>query len=897
MFHRLTSELKFRLRALFRRRAMESELDDELRFHLEREVEKRVAAGASRVEAERLARAHFGALGGTKDDARDARGIGWLDNLARDVRFAARSLRLRKAFTLGVVLTLALGIGVNATMFGIVDRLLFRAPPTLRDPGTVHRLYRHSAGSDGEVRIDRNFAFPTYRDLAAGRSFQDVIAFQTRRLAVGEGDDAREVPVTVASAGYFDLFSAVPVRGRFFTRAEDTPPAGAPVVVLGYEFWQTRFGGAEVIGKTLRVDRTLCTIIGVAPRGFVGMTDQGVPAVYLPITTYAHALRGPRYSGNYNWSWLELVARRKPEVSRQAAETELTAGFTQSWRNAAAMDPGWGSPEAQHLRGEAGPLQIGRGPQAGPEAKVAAWIGGVALIVLLIACANVANLLLSRAVSRRAELGMRAALGASRARLVGQVLTESLLLAATGGAAGLALAQWGAAGLRAWFLPADLDAGVITDGRTLLFTAAATLAAALLTGLGPALQAGRRSVTGSLRIDARQRGYEHSRLRTALLVLQPALSVILLVGAVLFVRSLRHVRNFRLGYDIEPVLLAGGNLRGVRLDQAGQRELTERMLAAAQNIPGVRAATLAASIPFWSNEGRGLYVPGVDSVQKLGRFILQAGTPDYFRTMGTRILRGRAFDATDRTGGPPVAVVSEGMARVLWPKQEAIGRCFRLNSDTLPCITVIGVAEEMRVRSLTDAREFTYYLPAAQYDGSLDPVLLVRVDGKADDYLAAVRGRLQAEMPGAAYVTAMPLSALVDPRMRSWQFGATLFVAFGGLALVVAAVGLYSVMTYDVAQRTRELGVRIALGAPVSRILGGVLARAGRLVLSGIVLGGLIAVAVAPKLESLLFQQSSRDPVVFGLVAGGLLVVGLAAAAAPALRAARVDPNVALRAE
>ncbi|HLG04970.1 MAG TPA: ABC transporter permease, partial [Gemmatimonadales bacterium] len=691
--------------------------------------------GSSRAEAERLAHAHFGAVAGTKDDARDARGIALLDNFARDLRFAARSLRSRKAFSLGVILTLALGIGVNATMFGILDRLLWRAPATLRDPATVHRIYRYST-DNGEIRIDRNFSFPTYLDLSRGsRSLKEVVPFQTRDLAVGEGDDAMEVRVTVAGAGYFDLFAAVPVQGRFYTRAEDTPPAGAPVAVLGYEFWQTRFGGQGVIGQTLRVDRILCTIIGIAPRGFVGMSDQGVPAVYLPITTYAHALRGTRYPGNYNWSWLELVARRDPAVSREAAETELTAGFIRSWRSAEAFDAGWGNAEAQRLRGELGPIQIGRGPDAGPETKVAAWIGGVALIVLLIACANVANLLLSRAVSRRAELGMRAALGASRLRILSQVLTESLLLAGLGGVAGLALAQWGAGGLRAWFLPADLDVGVLTDGRTLLFTLAATVAAAALIGLVPAIHAGRQGAAGSLRIDGRQRGYERSRLRTALLVLQPALSVILLVGAVLFVRSLRHVRDFRLGYDVEPVVLAAASLRGTQLGPAGQRELNERMLAAAQTIPGVQWATLAASIPFWSNEGRGLYVTGVDSVNKLGRFILQAGTPDYFRTMGTRVLRGRPFDGTDRAGGPRVAVVSEGMARAVWPDREAIGQCFRIGSDTMPCTTVIGVAEDMRVRSLTDPREFTYYLPAAQYEGPLDPVVLARVGGRARDYL------------------------------------------------------------------------------------------------------------------------------------------------------------------
>ncbi len=894
---RLMSEIRYRLRALFRRRAVEAELDDELRFHLQREIEKRMKAGASRSEAERLTRAHFGAVEGTRDDVRDSRGVSVLDHFFRDLRLAARSLRRRPVLAVGVVLTLGLGIGVNATMFGIVDRLLFRSPPMMEDPGAVYRVYRAGV-NDGEERIDRNFAFPTFLDLSRlTPSFEKVAAFQTRPLGVGEGQDVLEVPVTVASASYFTLFRAIPVRGRFFTEAEDAVPRGAPVAVLGYEFWQSHFGGADVIGKIFRVDRMICTIIGIAPQGFVGMSDQGVPAVYLPITAYANAVRGSRYSGNYNWSWLELVVRRRESVSHDMAEAALNNGMIQSWRNAEAFDKGWGPPEEHRIRGVLGPIQLGRGPDAGPETRTATWIGGVALIVLLIACANVANLLLSRAVGRRGEVAMRAALGASRSRIAGQVLVESLLLALLGGIAGIALAQWGASGLRAWFLPADLDVGVVSDTRTLLFVVAAVLIAGVLTGLAPALDAARTIAAGSLRVDARHERRERAGLRAILLVLQPAFSMVLLVGALLFVRSLRHVREYRLGYDVNPVALVGASLRGAQLDEAAQRELTQRMLDAARTIPGVQYVSLAASIPFWSNEGRGLYVPGVDSVHRLGRFILQAGTPDYFRTMGTRIIRGRPFDATDREGSPRVVVVSEGMARAVWPDQEAIGKCFRIGSDTVPCSTVIGIAEDVRIRSLTDAREFTYYLPAAQYDGSFDPIVLARVDGKATDYIAPLRARLQSEMPGAAYVTVAPLQSLVNPRMRSWEFGATLFVAFGVLALVVAAVGLYSMMSYEVARRTRELGVRIAMGASVPRILRGVLSRGGRLVIAGILVGGIAGFLIAPRIQGLLFQQPARDLLVFAVVAVVLALVGILATLIPAFRATRVDPNMALRAE
>jgi predicted permease len=367
------------------------------------------------------------------------------------------------------------------------------------------------------------------------------------------------------------------------------------------------------------------------------------------------------------------------------------------------------------------------------------------------------------------------------------------------------------------------------------------------------------------------------------------------VGAGLFVRSLRNVQGFRLGYDADRIVVAGANLRGVRLSDDELNALSERFLVAARGVPGVTHASLAATIPFWSNEGRGLWVPGVDSIGRKGRFILQAGSPDYFATMGTRIVRGRAFDVTDRKGGPGVIVVSEGMANAIWPAQDALGKCVRIGADTAPCATVIGVAEEIRTRSLTDTREYAYYVPAAQYDAAMYPQLFVRVSGNATTLTDDIRLRLQREMPGAAYAIAMPLGRLVDPQRKSWEFGATMFVAFGGLALVLAAIGLYSLIAYDVAQRTQELGVRIALGASVSDVMTLVMSSGVRLVVVGLVLGGGLALWGSKWMEGLMFRQSPRDPMVFGVVALVLLAVALVASCGPALRAARVDPNVALR--
>jgi len=897
MFDELWSDVRYRMRALLRRGSVERELSDELRFHIERETEKYERMGLSRADAERRARLAFGGIERAKEASRDNRGTVLIESTLQDLRYALRGLRSKPAFTAGVVLTLGLGIGANAAMFGIIDRLLFRPPAYLHDASTTHRVYLSWTESGGATRTEHNTEFARYLDFKRWtHDFSSVAAFQTRTVAVGEATDARERPATVASASYFDFFNARPALGRFFTANEDSVPVGKPVAVLGYAFWQTEFGGrTDVLGKTVRVDRVLCTIIGVAPDGFTGMTDQGVPALFMPITAFAWGLRGRDYSKNYNWGWLELVVRRKPAVSFTDANADLNSAYRRSvvteWELAGKKVDLAATRPAASL----GPVQLGRGPQAGQEAKVVVWVGGVALIVLLVACANVANLLLSRAVKRRREIALRLALGVSRGRLIRQLLTESLVLAALGGVVGLAAAQWGGAVLRALFLP-DEPAGVVTDARTLGVALFATLGAALLTGIVPAAVAARSDLARSLAAGSRDAGAARSRARTTLLVFQAALSVVLLVGAGLFVRSLQNVRGARLGYDVGPLSVVSLNMRGVKLTGAEANALGNRLVEAARGVPGVSLVTPVASVPFWSNEGRGLYVQGIDSVQKLGRFILQAGNTDYFHAAGTRILRGRGFEASDGPNAPHVVVVGEGMAKLLWPGQDPIGKCIRFNADTAPCTTVVGVAEEMRVRALDDAREHTYYIPLLQYDDT--PVaIFVRVTGDAADYSGAIRRALQPLMPAAAYVNVRPLRELVDPRMRGWQFGATMFLAFGGLALALAAIGLYSVIAYGVAQRQKELGVRIALGASRGSVVRLVVGGGVRMVVVGIAIGGLVALWASRWLGTLLFDESPKDPVVYAVVTAVLLVVAVVATALPAFGAARLDPNVALRAE
>ena len=897
MLSELWSDLRFRLRAIFRRSAVERELDDELRFHVEREAEKYIRAGLSRAEAFRHARIALGGIDRTKEESRDARGTILLESIVQDARYAMRGLRAKPGFTAGVLLTFAFGIGANAAMFGVVDRMLFRSPAYLRDADYVHRVYMTRL-ADRQERTSAYTSYPRYLDFVRWtHAFSSFATFATWRMAVGDGDAARLTPVAGVSASYFDFFDAHPLLGRFFSMREDSVPTGSPVVVLSYTYWQLAFGGrADVLGKQARIGRTLCTIIGVAPEHFVGVEDGMVPAMYIPITTFLWDARPTDYSRNYSWQGRSLIAKRRPEFSVASANADLTAAFQRSWIAANAADPRHASPvDVARPRAMLGPVQIERGPLAGPEAKVVVWVSGVAAIVLLIACANVANLLLARAVTRRREIALRLALGVSRGRLVRQLITESLALAMLGGFAGLAVAQWGGAVIRELFLPNDVSTSVFTDQRTLGVTLLATLAAAIVTGLAPAQQALRHDVARSLGAGGRDAGARSSSLRTTLLVLQATLSVVLLIGAGLFVRSLLNVRGLHLGYDVRPVLVVTDNPRGVNLTTAERVALESRLVDAARAIPGVVAATPVSSVPFWGYEEPYLFVSG-DTVSRLGDFVLQAGTPDYFRTMGTRIVRGRPFDDHDRADAARVVVVSEGMARLLWPARDPIGKCIRIEADTAPCTTVVGVAEDLRMRSLKGQHEYTYYIPIAQYH-DVPGMLLVRVSGDAADYVEPVRRQLQRVMPGAAYVTAEPFRNIVDPTMQSWRFGATMFVAFGALALALAGIGLYSMIAYGVAQRRREIGVRIALGASRTSVVRLVVRGGLRLVLLGVVLGGAFSLWAGKWVATLLFDEAPTDPVIYATVAAVLVGVSLVATALPALAASRVDPNVALRAD
>jgi putative ABC transport system permease protein len=870
------------------------DLEEEMRLHRELRAEQLRRQGVPNPEAR--ASRQFGNATRIAEVSRDAWLWPGIEALWLDARLTVRGLRRNPVFTAGVMLTFALGVGANAAMFSLIDRMMLRPPALMRDPANVHRVYMYRT-LDG-VESETGGQYARNADVARlTTSFSAVAIHTTRQLAVGVGQDSREMPIGIVSANFFGFFDAPPAAGRYFGASEDAPPSGASVAVLSHSMWQTQYGGRQdAIGSTVQIGAVVYTIIGVAAKGFVGLWPLTPPVAFIPVSTYSASAVGSRWRTSYGSSvGLGSIARRKPGVSVEAASADLKRALVLSYRiegrseELAALRP----------RALAGSVLIDRGPGQSDVARVATWLGGVAIIVLLIACANVASLLLARALSKRREIAVRLALGVSRSRLLTQLLAESMVLAVAGSALGVLVAMWLSATLSATFLPGTDRLSVAGDPRTLAFIGVVTLVVAACTGVLPVLQARRLTLTDDLKAGARAGSYRRSRTRSALLVLQGALSLVLLVGAVLFVRSLRNVRDVRLGFDADSVLVVSLKMRDVKLDSAQRAALRLRLLGAATTMPGIVHASLQMQAPFGGSSDWPIAVAGIDSVRKFGRYEFNAVTPDYFATMGTQLRRGRAFESTDLAGARQVLVISEGMGKVLWPGQDPLDKCVRIGipPDTAPCRYVVGIAEDIHARGFgPQTRDFYYYLPVAQWHQQ-EGGLFVRAAGDPRGWIEPLRRRLQQEMPGTSYVTVTRLGERVEAQSRSWVMGATVFSAFGALALVLAAVGLYSVIAYNVAQRRQELAVRVALGAAAGDVIRLVVGEGLRFAVAGAAVGSAIAVIAAPRIAPLLFNQSPRDPVVFGAVAAALLVVAVLASMIPAIRGARVDPNAALRAE
>ena len=883
-------------------RRIQRDVDDEIRFHIDSRTSELVASGMSPDVARETAAREFGDVTAARDELRRVdlrrlsrqRRAAWWETVGQDFAYSLRALRTQPGFAAVVVLVLALGIGANVTMFGVIDRLLLRAPAYVTDPEHLVELALARVNDPG---LQNALSYPIYRDMqAAGAAFEHVAVSAPTDLAIGRGRDAREIRGMRVNADYFKTLGVRPVMGRFFLPDEEGDPVAPRVAVLSAGFWQREFAGnPSAIGQTLTLGDDPYTIVGVAPDGFTGVTPAPVD-VWVPLTSDITAQEYRQWLGSRQAYWLRIVARLRPGMTREKAAAVATSAI----RDGAIRDG-----EAPTMRGAERIIRLtGVLPREArarsTDARVAVLLGAVSLLVLLIACANVANLQLARGIARRREVAVRIALGIDRARLIRQLVCETLLLALAAGVAAVLVTIWGGRVIRSVIFASGMSGGNAVDLRVVIYTAAAAIAAGLLSGVIPAVQSSRPDVADTLRAGARAGGPARSRTRSALLVIQAALTVVFLVGTILFVRSLRRIEAVPLGLEPDRVLVVSARTSGMRLTPTEVASLYTRLESAARSAPGVESAALGVALPFSTAWGERVIVPGRDSLPttRAGGPYFNAVTPDFFRTLGVQIVRGRAFTEAERSGASRVAVVNETLANLWWPNEDPVGHCMRVGGDTMPCAQIVGVVADTRRFSVIEEPAVQFYVPLEQRpEWVTSHVLIVRPADDAARAAEPLKRALQSAVPDAPFIEVRRLEELVSPQMRAWRLGATMFGAFGLLAVVVAALGLYSVLAYDVSRRIRDLGVRIALGASTGAIARMVMARAVRVAIWGAILGFVIVVSASSIVKPLLFETSAREPAAFVFAAVVLFAVALLAAVVPTRRAARVDPIVALRAD
>ncbi len=875
---------------------LDEAVDWEIEHHLAEQVDRLVEAGwdpgEARAEAERL----FGHLGRHRDrilridrsEAAMRRRTQGLEGALAVVRTSLRAIRRQPRFALGVVVTLALGIGVNSVMFGVVDRLLLRPPEHVVDHGDLRRLFVRRSFL-GTVHTQSIVTYPDLQDLRTAPEFKSVGGYTpARERTLGGGPNATRVRVALASHDFFPTLGVSAHRGRFFAPEEDRIGVQG-AVVLGFDFWQSAFGGDPgILGNEIDLSGFRLPVIGIAPPKFTGAELSAVDA-WMPLEAGRYLEAGSdRFMHTYGSWWLRAVARLAPGSTEEAATARATALHLHG--RADRIERGMYDPEARMI---AGPLILARGPEASSESDVARWLAGVSFVVLLIACANVANLFLARGARRRREVAVRLSLGVSGRRLVGESVFEAALLALAGGMAAVVLALWVGPLIHATLIP-DLYWSPGLDGRLLTFTALISVGAGLLAGFGPAIQATRINLVDDLRDGGRGSTGRKSRTRGALSALQASLSVVLLVGAGLFVRSVSEAHDVNLGIDPDRVALVTLELDSPDADAETRLRVYEEAAARAGAMPAVSHVALT-DVPFQWALGQALGAEGWDSIPALpggGPYYYHV-TPEYAATLGLSVIRGRDFEHSDQEGAP-VAIVNATMERVLWPVDGALGKCLYLGESN-QCTTIVGVMEDASRGGIEEELHMAYLLPLSRTDPPEIMGLYVRTRGDAAEALSPMAQTLRSFSPDIRWADVSTIRELIEPQVRSWQLGATLFTAFGGLALIVAGIGLYSLLAFNVAERTREIGIRSALGARRGRIVREVIAEGARFAVIGITVGFGVALMAAPAITDLLFQVEPMDPPVLLAVTVALLLASLLASITPALRATRVDPAAVMR--
>jgi predicted permease len=880
------------LRSLFRKEQVDRELDEELTGFLEMATEEKIKSGMSRKDARREVRLEMGSPEVAKEIVGAAGWESLVETSWQDLRFAARMLRKNPSFTTVAVLTLAFGIAANTTVLSWISATLLNPIPGVAHTSDLVTVMR----GDRTDHPTPPFSYPDLRDLSERtQTFSGLLGYHDDYMSLTGVAKPERIYGALTTANYFDVLGVHPILGRAFLPEEGTLRAGAAVIVIGYAVWQNHFAGdPQIVGKTIQINRHPYTVVGVAPRDFTGCAPGLRTELWIPVSMDRDVwgFNRPDYRGIF---WLNVLGKLRPGVTKNQAQAELNLlmrgiaeRFPEDHRdspNEISLDPLWRSPFGIN----------------GYLYKILPMLLGLAGVLLLLACANVASLLLVRSVGRRREIAIRLGMGASRKQIIRQFLIESLLLGLLGGTAAIAITVWTSRSIVAFFPPSSLplthDAHI--DQRVLFVTIAVSILAAIIFGIFPALRSSSLPVQSVLKEEATSVSLtlHKSRLLSGLVVAQISLSLVLLVCAGLFTRSLQKAQQSDPGFEASHLLLTSYELSPAGYSRATGAAFDRQVLDRLSALPGVESVTLADFSPlsfsihsdYLQIEG---YVPQPYESMEISRAIVG---PNYFRTLRTSVISGREFTAADTAESQLVAVVNQAFVDRYWPGANALGKQVTDGGDRF---TVVGVARNAKYRLLTSPTEPVIYLPNYQaYSPTHDTTIHLRTTGDPRAMASSVEETIHQLNPELPLFNVNPLSVTMQLGTLFGRVAATFAASFGFLAMVLAAVGVYGVVAYTTRQRAREVGIRMALGAEKGDIYRLVLGQGFRLTLAGLVVGTALGLAFTRLLKAQLFGVSETDAITFASVGLLLAVVALLACHIPARRATRVDPMVALRYE